>query len=85
MKIRFRKLNGFRLGATDLYEWQPIANGNDHWYTVHRRDILFWDGNGDYERYVYNQALQGETVILRAVYMCGSWGKCLCVQGGELA
>jgi hypothetical protein len=83
MKIRFRKKVGPWASSTGLYEWQPL-NGNGRWYTIHRDNVPFVDGVCDFQRYVYNRALQRETVILRAAYFRGSYGKVLCVEGGDL-
>jgi len=63
MEIRFRKANGW-MRVTDLYEWSV----NVKWYRIRRENILALQGPSQ-EREIMNQALNGATLSLEALYL----------------
>jgi len=70
MKIQFRKDTSPWNWNKEIYEWKPLHGQT--WFKIHRKNIVVLHERTpqgySFERNLFNQALQGQTLTLKATY-----------------
>lgn len=85
MQIQFRKNTSPWNWNKEAYEWKPLQSQT--WYKIHRNNIVILHERNPQgfalERNLFNQALQGQVLTLKATYWNHSYAKTLVIEGIE--